>query len=276
VPDEALAQAAAFTPQVVVCLGGGLVVLPEDRRRFLPEAVVVGIALSDPQALPTSLAIAPHFHLFYTQDFQCLSAYAAAGIAAGRFDLAADPEDFYHLPLDKRWDVVFVGKWTPYREKLLKALAQRVSVAIFTHEGESRWGLPTQGPLVTTQQLCLAFNQARMALDVAYVDESPAGLATYPPRITPRAFMAAACATPVLVEACASVEAFFLPGVEIATFSTLEEAVEVAGRLVGDERALVAMGKAARERVLRQHLWEGRVVQVLRQAYALWHSERAK
>ena len=51
-----------------------------------------GFALSDPYGLAASLAIAPQFDLFYTQDPQTLADYAGRGVAAKRCDPATDPE----------------------------------------------------------------------------------------------------------------------------------------------------------------------------------------
>lgn len=268
VPEAAVTQALAFQPHVVLCLGGGLFLPAEQRERFASSTVFAGLALSDPQALPASLAIAPHFHLFYTQDFQSLAVYRAAGIAARRLDLAADPEAFKPLSLHKQWDVVFIGKWTPWRNQVVSALAEELQVAVFTHQGEGRWTVPARGPLLSTQALCQAFNRSRLALEVATVDDLAKADAV-PRRITPRAFMAAACGTPVLVEGCPSVEAFFQPGEEVVTFQTAAEAVRAAKKLLADPVALAAMGQRARQRVLRQHTWHHRMRQLLADAQAL-------
>ncbi len=273
VPEAAVSQALDLQPQVVLCLGGGLFLPPEQRGRFAPSTVFAGVALSDPQALPASLAIAPHFDLFYTQDFQSLAAYHAAGIAARRLDLAADPEAFKPLSLHKQWDVVFIGKWTPWRAQLVSALAEQLQVAVFTHQGEGRWAVPPMGPLLSTQALCQAFNRSQLALEVATVDDLP-DASPAPRRITPRAFMAAACGTPVLVEDCPSVEAFFQPGEEVVTFETAGEAVRAAKKLLADPVALATMGQRARQRVLRQHTWHHRMGQLLADTQALVRARR--
>lgn len=273
VPDEAVLKARLFNPHCVVCLGGGLFVPPVAVATFPNNAIFVGIALSDPQALRTSLEIAPYFHLFYTQDPQTLSQYQASGINARRLDLAVDPQDFRPLPVEKLWDVVFVGKWTPYRNRLLTFLAKQLAVKVFTHAGENRWDIPVEAPLNDTASLCSAFNQARVALDVGLVEEGePQFQGTV--RITPRTFMAAACAVPVLINADASVSEYFRPGIEIATFTSVEEAGTLARWLATDVEANRAMASRARERTLQSHTWDHRVRTILSDVTALLKAQR--
>src|SRR5262245_32932282 len=89
IPDGEVAETIEeFAPDVTVCLGGGLFLSSRSRRRLTAHAAVIGIALSDPLGLDASLAIAPHFDLFYTQDPQTLAEYRARGIDARRCDPA--------------------------------------------------------------------------------------------------------------------------------------------------------------------------------------------
>lgn len=268
VPAEAVVKARSFNPHCVICLGGGLFLPPTAMASFPKHVVFVGIALSDPQALQASLEIAPLFHLFYTQDPHAVSQYRASGINARHLNLAVDPEEFRPLPLGKQWDVVFVGKWTPYRNKLLTLMARQLKVKVFTHAGEKRWDIPVAPPLNDTSSLCHAFNRGRVALDVALVEEGESrfhGMV----RLTPRTFMAAACGVPALVNFDSSLSEYFRPGLEIATFTTLEEAVTIAQWLATDAEANREVGSRARERTLRCHTWEHRVRAVLSDVTAL-------
>jgi len=82
IPDDSVFSHTDPPPQAVVCLGGALHLSARARRMFPSDTIFGGFALSDPQGLEASLAIAPEFDLFYTQDAQTLPAYAARGIAA--------------------------------------------------------------------------------------------------------------------------------------------------------------------------------------------------
>ncbi len=78
-------------------------------------------------------------------------------------------------------------------------------------------------------------------------------------RITPRAFFAASCGVPSLIESFPGLDDFFQPGVEIATFDSPETLVARAQELSADEPARAAMGRRARARALREHTWDRRV-----------------
>src|SRR5262249_48077520 len=155
-------------PDVVVCLGGGLHFSKRALRSLPRQTALAGFALSDPYGLAASLEIAPEFDLFYTQDPQTLGDYAARGIRAGRCHPATDPELYRPTspasaaPVGDvlNCDVLYYGKWTPYRDALVAALAARLRVRVHAYAGERRWTTPSRAPLDTPQRLCNALNGA--------------------------------------------------------------------------------------------------------------------
>ena len=251
-----------FEADQVICLGGALFLSRESRALFPPATVFVGIALSDPLGLEASMAVAPEFDIFYTQDPQTIPTYAAAGLDVRRCDLAVDTEIFRRVPCDPTCDAVFVGKWTPYRDRMLRSLTDRCTVAIHTHRGEDRWSLPTLPELDTPDDLCRAFSGARLAIDFALV-EQPGNLFDGTYRMTPRTQLAAACAVPTLIEAFSGLDELFTPGTEVVTFSSTEEMVGIAEELLGDADRRRALGLAAHRRVVADHTWDHRVRQIL-------------
>ena len=264
IPVSAVRRIAEdFEADQVICLGGALFLSPESRTLFPPATVFVGIALSDPLGLEASMAVAPEFDIFYTQDPQTIPTYSAAGLDVRRCDLAVDTEIFRRVPCDPMCDVVFVGKWTPYRDRMLHALADRCTVVIHTHRGEDRWSLPTLPELDTPDDLCRAFSGARLAIDFALV-EQPGNPFDGAYRMTPRTQLAAACATPTLIESFAGLGELFTPGAEVMTFSSKEELVAVAEALLANADRRRALGLAARRRVIADHTWDRRVQQILR------------
>jgi hypothetical protein len=249
-------------PQVVVCVGGGLFVPPAVRGLLPPETILVGIALSDPQGLPASLTVAPAFDLFYTQDPGSLSHYLERGVSARYLALAADARTFFPSPAVKRSDVLFVGKWTPYRHQLVEALAKVTSVRVLAYRGEGRWPLPPADQVDEEAPLRQEINAARLVLDPTRVELADAEDDTH--RITPRAFMAAACGVPAVVERRCPLSGLFVPEEEILTFDgTPAGLVAAVHEVLGDEARLVRLGAAARRRVLAAHTWDHRVRQVL-------------
>ncbi len=258
IPDDAVFQHTDPAPQVVVCLGGALHLSARARRMFPSDTVFAGFALSDPYGLEASLAIAPEFDFFSTQDAQTLPAYAGRGIAARRCDPATDPELYRPLRAANACDILYYGKWTPYRNDLLEALATHFSVRLHAYEGEKRWTVPIRPPLDTPDALAAAINGARLALETALVDDVHGKYrGTF--RLTPRALFAASCGVPTLVESFPRLGEILEPGSEIATFPTKDDVVDSAAAILGDEPARVAMGRRARQRALREHTWDRRV-----------------
>ena len=98
----------------------------------------------------------------------------------------------------------------------------------------------------------------RLALETALLDDAE-GKYRGAFRITPRAFFAASCGVPSIVEAFPGLREFFEPDREIATFGTKEDLVSRAASLLGDEAALSDMGRRARQRALREHTWDRRL-----------------
>ena len=204
------------------------------------------------------MQIAPQFDLFYTQHAQALGDYGALDIRARRCDPATDPELYRPGRSAAQCDVLYYGKWTPYRDRLLSALSQSLRVRVHAYAEERRWSLPALPSLDTPEALCAALNGSRLSLETALLDDAE-GKYRNAFRITPRAFFAASCGVPSLVESFPGLSEFFEPGVEIATFDSPEEVVAQAHKLLADETARGAMGRRARQRVLRDHTWDRRL-----------------
>ena len=263
VPDDAVIEHTDPCPDVVVCLGGALHFSERSLRELRNRHVLLaGFALSDPYGLAASLAIAREFDLFYTQDAQTLPDYRAVGVAAARCDPATDPElyrpDASRARRDPDCDVVYYGKWTPYRDAIVSTLAKSLRVRVHAYPGATQWSVAVQPALDTPDALRAALNGARLALETARLDDA-AGKYRDAFRITPRAFFAASCGVPSLVEEFPALKESFAPGEEIATYRNAEDAAESAARLLGDEAARAAMGRRARSRALRDHTWDRRI-----------------
>lgn len=270
VPPSVLAAVAACAPHAVICIGGGLVIPPEDRSQLPGQPVLVGIALSDPQALPASLQVAPAFDLFFTQDCGSLPRYREHGVEARYLPLAADPEMFVpRMVIKKSWDVLYVGKWTPYRDALVSALGEVATVRVLAYRGEGRWRMPVEPQVDDEPSLAEEMNRARLVLDPTRVELQP-DPARDAYRITPRALMAAACGVPPLVEERCPLDGLLTPGKELATFDgTPAGLVQVARALLTNPQRCQQMGQAARKRVEVEHTWTTRARRVLAEVVEL-------
>jgi spore maturation protein CgeB len=262
IPDELVLEHVTPAPQVIVCLGGALYISARALRSFPRDTIHAGFALSDPYGLEASLAIAPQFDLFYTQDPRCVPEYRSRGIEAKRCDPATDPELYRPQRAAPECDILYYGKWTPYRDDLLGALSRRFRVRVHAYAGDTRWSMPSLPPLETPDALCAALNRARMALETALVDDVR-GKHRGTFRITPRAFFAASCGVPALIESFPELPEFFEPNVEIAAFPEKDAVVAAAAQILEVEAARVPMGRRARQRALREHTWDRRIEQFL-------------
>ncbi|HEY3204474.1 MAG TPA: glycosyltransferase [Thermoanaerobaculia bacterium] len=258
IPDNAVIENTDPSPDVVVCLGGALHFSKRALRIFAKETVLAGFALSDPYGLPASLMIAPQFDLFYTQDWQTVTDYAALDIRVRRCDPATDPELYRPMRLEPDCDILYYGKWTPQRNDLVAALSARFRVRVHAYAGEKRWSVPVLPQVDTPETLCAAINRSRLVLETALLDDAE-GKYRGALHVTPRVFFAASCGVPCLIESFPGLEKFFDPGAEVVAATSKEDLLEQAGRLLADEASRSAMGRRARQRALRDHTWDRRV-----------------
>lgn len=260
VPREAVRLAVVEEdPELVICLAGALFVSAEARRQFRRDAVFMGFAASDPIGLSGSFAIAPDFDLFYTQDPHSVPAYERQGLAVRAYLPAIDVGQFVPLDRKKEWDVAFIGKWTAYRDDLLRALSARFEVRVFTHSWETQWNVPTRPPLDTPEEVCEAMARSRLALECALVDDPRAGDLEGSVRLTNRPQIAAACGVPSLVEDFDLLPRFFAPRSEVEPYAGPEDLVEKTALLLHDHARRGEMGRRAMARVRRDHTWSQRV-----------------
>lgn len=262
-----VAAVAGVQPDLVVCVAGAIFVPPEVKAVLPSTAVYTGLALSDPLGLPVSLAIASHFDLYYTHDPTSMPAYREAGVAIRECAPAIDGELFRPLGVDKDCDVLFAGKWTSGREGLIRDLRGVGSVRVLAHPWENRWEAPTEPSADTPESLCAAFNRARLCLEFAVIDDFP------PPaegtwRLTNRPQFAAACGVPSIIEANPLLARYFESDREILAYRNRRDLLTQVRDLLAEPERLAEMGRRARARVLRDHLWDQRVEMLLGDARA--------
>jgi spore maturation protein CgeB len=169
---------------------------------------------------------------------------------------AVDPQLYYPEPGAERWDLGYLGTYSPDRQAVLETLLL---------EPARRW---TQGRFVVAGPLYPAtlawpanvqriehlppaehrafYSAQRLTLNITRAEMVRAG---YSPSV--RLFEAAACATPILSDYWPGLETLFTPGQEILVVETPEKAVHYLREL--PESDLLALGRRARARVLAEH-----------------------
>ena len=169
---------------------------------------------------------------------------------------AVDPQVYYPEPCAERWDLGYLGTFSPDRQAALETLLL---------EPARRW---TQGRFVVAGPLYPAtlawpanvqriehlppaehrafYGAQRFTLNITRPEMVRAG---YSPSV--RLFEAAACATPIISDYWPGLETLFTPGQEILVVETPEKAVQYLREL--PESDLLALGRRARARVLAEH-----------------------
>jgi glycosyltransferase involved in cell wall biosynthesis len=260
VPDEVIdAELSNFPAAALIFIGGGL--HPSSKCRDLGKTVI-GIALSDPLRIDTSRSIANHFTHFYTQDPASLERYAGLESIVRVCDIDMDTQRYRPMLKRKRHDIIFFGRHSAYRAKVIASLRKRFDVAVYSYSGQP-WGFETRPTLRSPRKLAEAICRSRLCLETALLDFGDVPHDYW--RITYRPHFAAACGVPTLIEHDDAVARYYDPGREIATWRNLDELLEKAAQLLGSPLKRQVMGYRARRRAVRCHDWRRKATELLSQ-----------
>nr|WP_201752052.1 glycosyltransferase [Microvirga arsenatis] len=169
---------------------------------------------------------------------------------------SVDPEAYPALDCEKRWDLSYLGTYSPDRQPTLERMliepARRAPHLRFVVAGpqyptDIDWPEnvervdhvpPTEHPLF--------YAQSRYTLNVTRADMIRAG---YSPSV--RLFEAAACATPIISDIWDGIETLLDPGREIVLAQAPEDVLAVLDQWPEPRRE--ALGAAAQQRILAEH-----------------------
>ena len=168
---------------------------------------------------------------------------------------SVDPAIYRPLPGTPRWDLSYLGTYSPDRQLALERLlieparrapARRFAVAGPQYPADIDWPANVERLEHVPPADHPAFYAAsRYTLNVTRADMVRAG---HSPSV--RLFEAAACGTPILSDAWEGLDAILLPDAEIALAGTPED---VLAALDWPEERRRAVAQAARARVLAEH-----------------------
>jgi spore maturation protein CgeB len=176
--------------------------------------------------------------------------------AARALYCSVDPDAYPPLDVPKRWDLSYLGTYSPDRQPTLERLLleparalpdRRFVVAGPQYPADIDWPANVERIEHLPPADHPAFYSAsRFTLNVTRADMIAAG---WSPSV--RLFEAAACAVPVISDRWEGLDSLFAPGGEIVLAETGDDVVDLLR--LGDAEAAAAMGQAARARVLAGH-----------------------
>lgn len=169
---------------------------------------------------------------------------------------AADPDLYYPESAALRWDLGYMGTYSPDRQPALERLliepARRLPALRFVVAGPQypagiEWPANVQRiEHLPPAEHRLFYNAQRFSLNITRADMLRLG---YSPSV--RLFEAGACATPVIGDHWEGIEHFFVPGRAILALESADEVVEALTLVPEAER--LAIGARARATVLAAH-----------------------
>jgi len=185
--------------------------------------------------------------------------------AARALYCSVDPEAYRPLEIPARWDLGYLGTFSPDRQPKLEDLliepARRLTSGRFVVAGP-RFPEDIDWPPNVERMEHLPpsdhpdfYNAQRFTLNVTRSDMVRAG---WSPSV--RLFEAAACATPIISDWWPGLNELFEPGREILLSRSEEETLSILLELPEEERK--AIGERARERILAGHTAGSRAEQL--------------
>lgn len=174
---------------------------------------------------------------------------------------SVDPSVYRPLGLDKKWEMGYLGTYSPDRQPVLDRLmmepARRFEgkfvVAGALYPESLKWPENTDRiEHLPPGAHSNFFSSMKFTINITRADMVKAG---YSPSV--RLFEAAACAAPIISDYWEGLDSFFKPGEEILVSRSAEESLSYLLRLTADER--MAIGEKARKKVLSGHTASHRV-----------------
>lgn len=283
-PGVSLPELAASTrPDLVLVLDGMEQSLEQiDQVRTLGIRTAVWLT-DDPYYTDITFTMAPHYDYVFTLERNCIDLYRSLGCPNVHYlPFAAFPD--HYRPTVTRVpeirNVGFIGSayWNRvhFFQPIIGPLMDRgISInglwwdrlpeypAYAERIELGKW----MGPLETSQvygSTKIMINLHRSPFEET-VNKNAAGIPAASPN--PRTFEISACATLQMVDARDDLASFYIPGVEIETFTSPQELLEKVDFYLTHEKERQDIALRALERTYRDHTYSNRIDQMLRIIY---------
>lgn len=187
-----------------------------------------------------------------TNSLECLRWYMAEGAAAYYAPQGADPELYRPLPIVRDLDVSFIGAAYGMRRRFVESL-RRAGIRV------ECFGQGWEGGLVSDNEKIEIYNRSKINLGIGGVG--------YSDRITcikGRDVQVPASGNVLLTTYDAELARMWCVGREILCYYNELDCVEQIRYYLERTDEAEAIGRAARERALREHTWTHRMLELLR------------
>lgn len=199
---------------------------------------------------------APAFNWVATTDESSLQKYKACGYENALLTQWACNHYLYRpLPVEKKFDVVFIG--LPYGDRRLiikKLMAAGVKV--------NTWGYGWPGGKVNQGEMIKILNQSRIVLNL-----SNASADKKIQQIKGRDFEVPGCKTLLLTQDLPSLTKYFDIGKEIVAYKNPEDLIEKCRYFLAHNEEREQIAEAGYKRVLREHTYDHRFNDLFRKIF---------
>ncbi|MDR2724741.1 MAG: glycosyltransferase [Candidatus Adiutrix sp.] len=268
---------SGFRPDLAVALAQAPLTVPAlDRMRDgHPETVLAFWLVEDFRLFPYALETGPAYDVFFhIQEGLIEPALRDIGLDRAHYlPLAADPDFFKpcpDLPPAFRAELSFMGAGYPNRVRLLEGLAARYQPREFKIYGS---GWPRDGRLaehlfeggrrVTPRECALIYAGGRVNLNLHSSLKDEAVFDGSGRFLNPRAFEIAAAGGLQITDPRPLLPLLFTPGREVAVAETPQDLPDLIDHYLARPEEALALGRAARARVLAEHTYRHRLKRIL-------------
>ena len=158
---------------------------------------------------------------------------------------------YKNLNLQKIYDVSFVGRCNGGRQDFIDILKKNeLNIATFGQGWEN-------GSRVSQADLIKIYNQSKIALNISFASRDSKILST-----KGRDFEVPGCGSLLLTKDTNEIAEYFVPGEEIITYEDANDAAEKIKYYLKNEEEREKIAKKGYERILREHTYEKRFLEI--------------
>jgi len=220
--------------------------------------------LNDPFQYTKSIRKAPYYDYYFTNANATVAQYKKDGITNIHYlPVGIYPTVHRKIPkIDKSYDILFAGDYSPLREKIISDLLPEFKVAVFGPWKKLPASSPVQKAIIdrnffTPEKMNLLFNKAKIVLNIhTWMQKSTHG-------INPRLFEACGSGSFQITDDKDDISMLFNPGKELETYRDIETLKKKLDYYLTHENKREDIAQAGYRRVCEEHTYTQRMQRML-------------